>query len=246
MEWKYGPAAQSINQTLSFLFIQSSIKLNFFNLNWIDWWRKEELIVDELLAAPQFVSRIELPRSFLSFNQPFHFFSLHSKKFHYWFHSSFTHKLILQSTNHSINSNQLIHQSNWILIEWIELMDWWMNVDWLVAHESKKVCLFSFIGGAPAAGSGHNPPKEQTTQLHFHSFIPLGPPARQFSFSSSARPLGRASWKRERNWMSEGSHQSVHLPQIQIKLTHRFVFVYNSWLAAYTVIILLFHFISFL
>ena len=106
------------------------------------------------------------------------------------------------------------------------------------------VCL-SF-GGAPAAGSGHNPPKEQTTQLHFHSFIPLGPPARQFSFSSSARPLGRASWKRERNWMSEGSHQSVHLPQIQIKLTHRFVFVYNSWLAAYTVIILLFHFISFL
>ena len=173
MEWKYGPAAQSINQTLSFLFIQSSIKLNFFNLNWIDWWRKEELIVDELLAAPQFVSRIELPRSFLSFNQPFHFFSLHSKKFHYWFHSSFTHKLILQSTNHSINSNQLIHQSNWILIEWIELMDWWMNVDWLVAHESKKVCLFSFIGGAPAAGSGHNPPIQEKQTFFSSITTPL-------------------------------------------------------------------------
>ena len=45
--------------------------------------------------------------------------------------------------------------------------------------------------------------------------------------------------------MGGGSHQSVHLPQIQIKLTHRFVFVYNSWLAAYTVIILFISFSSF-
>ena len=54
-------------------------------------------------------------------------------------------------------------------------------------------------------------------------------------------PFGRADWNELLNcWMGRASHQSVHLPQIQIKLTHRFVFVYNSWLAAYTVIVFIF------
>ena len=94
MEWKYGPAAQSINQTQSFLFIQPSIKLNFFNLNWIGWWRKDELIVDELLAAPQFVSRIELPRWM---NKSINFTS-----FNYWFLQSTHFCLAPQEWNHSM------------------------------------------------------------------------------------------------------------------------------------------------
>ena len=38
----------------------------------------------------------------------------------------------------------------------------------------------------------------------FHFFcLPWCRTARQFSFLSSARPLGRASWKKKRNWMSK-------------------------------------------
>ena len=83
-----------------------------------------------------------------------------------------------------------------------------------------------------------------STNCSFHSQLfssqyEKGPPARLFFFLFFSSPIRKSELKRkEKKRMSEGSHQSVHLPQIQIKLTHRFVFVYNSWLAAYTVIIL--------
>ena len=50
-------------------------------------------------------------------------------------------------------------------------------------------------------------------------------------------PILKEQFKLNLSFYFSCSHQSVHLPQIQIKLTHCFVFVYNSWLAAYTVII---------
>ena len=44
--------------------------------------------------------------------------------------------------------------------------------------------------------------------LFIHSF-PWALNGRQFSFLSSARPLGRASWKKKRNWMAQRS-QPTH------------------------------------
>ena len=85
-----------------------------------------------------------------------------------------------------------------------------------------------------------------STNCSFHSQLfssqyEKGPPARLFFFLFFSSPIRKSELKRkEKKRMSEGSHQSVHLPQIQIKLTHRFVFVYNSWLAAYTVIVFIF------
>ena len=108
----------------------------------------------------------------------------------------------------------------------------------------------SSLSGAVGGGPPHNPLCEPTTRanpttlplmrrccgtlLFIDSFFtnskrelppPLGFP-RSISLNSSNLIMG-----------SLNRHQSVHLPQIQIKLTHCFVFVYNSWLAAYTVII---------
>ena len=78
--------------------------------------------------------------------------------------------------------------------------------------------------------------------LKFHSSISnaaKGPTARQLFLYFFSSPIRKSELERNKeSWMGWASHQSVHLPQIQIKLTHRFVFVYNSWLAAYTVIIL--------
>ena len=85
--------------------------------------------------------------------------------------------------------------------------------------------------------------------LKFHSSISnaaKGPTARQLFLYFFSSPIRKSELERNKeSWMGWASHQSVHLPQIQIKLTHRFVFVYNSWLAAYTVIILFFNSIPF-
>ena len=77
---------------------------------------------------------------------------------------------------------------------------------------------FVFFGRSHWRCCAHNPPKDKARRaagLHSPSqckqsainfndcCLPWCRTARQFSFLSSARPLGRASWKKKRNWMSK-------------------------------------------
>ena len=129
---------------------------------------------------------------------------------------------------------------------WIVLLNW----NW-------ELCLvwFALLRGAPWPATAHNresnpttnpqlSSSNSTTSLHC-SFNSVSFSIRPGSQRKSNNSISLFSFSKRKDdwicWFPRCSHQSVHLPQIQIKLTHRFVFVYNSWLAAYTVIILSFH-----
>ena len=122
-----------------------------------------------------------------------------------------------------------------------------------------------FCGWLPCGCAAHNPPQNKLIQPHF-THLSARTAANQSNQSNKNKiilfffvddwlldcslgaakkskdnlielPILKEQFKLNLSFYFSCSHQSVHLPQIQIKLTHCFVFVYNSWLAAYTVII---------
>ena len=73
--------------------------------------------------------------------------------------------------NQLISLHSIIDFFNQLTFAWLRRNE---TIQW-----SCCCCLLS-LGGAPAAGSGHNPPMEQTTQLHFiHSFPWAARPQRE-------------------------------------------------------------------
>ena len=148
----------------------------------------------------------------------------------------------------SNKTNSQINQSNFF--DWIDGSELICFVWW------KRVCFCGAAVSASAVFASFHQNKKLNFLFFFHSATGRQTKSKTFGLWPGARspsaftiqsicPFGRADWNELLNcWMGRASHQSVHLPQIQIKLTHRFVFVYNSWLAAYTVIILFISFIN--